>query len=240
MKTKKYISQNLGLGDHIITSSIVRHYCKIYDKVVLFCLPNIHKTLRSLYKDVKNLELFPIEEQMWAGANINIMSYIHNNNLEDDLITIYSFPGGPFDISFYDGNGFDYSMRFDDFYYERNLEEEEYVYNSLNPDNEKYIFVIDDGKHYTGNNFIVDDSRLPKEFKIIKHDKTLSFNDDRFVLFNYFKLLENAEEIHMIESAFTHFISSIKLDKPKIYIHSYIRGGCCSSFSTKENKFIIL
>jgi len=38
---------------------------------------------------------------------------------------------------------------------------------------------------------------LPKDYKIIKYDKTLNYNDNRFLMFNYRKILENAEEVHM-------------------------------------------
>lgn len=241
MKTKKYISQHLGLGDHIITCSIVRHYCSLYDEVVLFCLPNLENTIKSLYKDLKNLEIISIQEEMWTGKNTKIENYIRQNGSIEDMITITNAGSGPvpFDIGFYVTQGFDPSFRFTNFYYERDLEDEEYVYQTLNPNNEKYIFVIDDGSHYTGNNFIIPDNRLPSQYKIIKHDKKISFNDKRFVLFNYYKILENAEEIHMVESAFTHFISSIELKKPKIYIHKYLRNGG-SSLTSSKNTFIIL
>lgn len=242
MKTKKYINQHLGLGDHIVTAALIRHFCSIYDEVVLFCLPNIETTLKSLFKDLKNLEIFPIEVTLWEGDNDNIRKYISENNLETDLITITNINDRsvPFDMGFYTTQGFDPSFRYTNFHYERDLVSEDYVYNTINPSNEKYIFVIDDGKHYTGSNYVIDDTQLPAEYKIIRHDKTLSFNDERFVLFNYYKVLENAEEIHMIESAFTHFICSIdKLQKPKIYVYKSMRGGM-SSLSSKENEFFII
>lgn len=230
------------MGDHIITASLIRNFCSIYDEVVLFCLPNIEATLQSLYKDLKNLEIFPIEVEMWTGYNGSIINYIKENGLDNDLITITNANDRsvPFDMSFYTSYGFDYSFRFTNFHYERDLDSENYVYNTLNPDNEKYIFVVDDGRHYTGNNFVIDDNKLPKEYKIIRHDKTLSFNDSRFILFNYYKLLENAEEVHIIESALMHFICSIdKLQKPKIYLHRYVRKQE-SSCTSKENQFIVL
>lgn len=242
MKTKKYINQHLGLGDHIVTAALIRHFCSIYDEVVLFCLPNIETTLQSLFKDLKNLEIFPIQVTLWEGDNDNIKKYIHDNKIEDDVITITNINDRsvPFDMAFYTTQGFDPSFRYSNFHYERDLVSEEHVYNTVNPDNEKYIFVIDDGKHYSGTNYVIDDARLPTGYKIIRHDKTLSFNDDRFVLFNYYKVLENAEEIHMIESAFTHFICSIdKLQKPKIYVYRSMRGGI-SSLSSKENELFIL
>ena len=89
LKTKKYISQHLGLGDHIVTASLIRHFCSIYDEVVLFCLPNIETTLQSLFKDLKNLEIFPIEVTLWVGDNDNIIKYINENELQNDLIKIY-------------------------------------------------------------------------------------------------------------------------------------------------------
>jgi len=42
-------------------------------------------------------------------------------------------------------------------------------------------------------------------------------------MFNYRKILENAEEVHMFQSAFSEFINSIRLESPKIYLHLYLR-----------------
>lgn len=133
----------------------------------------------------------------------------------------------------------DPKIRFSNFYYQRNFDSEEYIFNKLNPYNEKYIFVIDDSDHHLGN-LIIDENILPKKYKIIKYDKKLNYNDENFLMFNYFKILEKAEEIHTIETAFLEFIQSIKLSKPKIYIHSYLRNYLQKIPTNNNNNYLIL
>ena len=59
-------------------------------------------------------------------------------------------------------------------------------------------------------------SKINTKFKIIK-------NDMRFLVFNYIKLLEEAEEVHFMQSSFKELLCSYKLEKPKLYQHSYVR-----------------
>ena len=80
-------------------------------------------------------------------------------------------------------------------------------------DNEKYIFVLDDPKR----GYNIDMSKVTDEYKIIH-------NDYQFRMFDYIKLLENAEEIHMMQTGFLDLVNSYKMDKPKIYRHNYVRN----------------
>ena len=81
---------------------------------------------------------------------------------------------------------------------------------------------------------------LPKDYKIIKYDKTLNYDDSRFLMFNYRKILENAEEVHMFQSAFSEFVNSIRLKKPKIYLHLYLRDYTDGLPILTKNKINIL
>ena len=60
-------------------------------------------------------------------------------------------------------------------------------------------------------------SKVTDEYKIIT-------NDFRFRMFDFIKLLENAEEIHTMQTGFLDLINSYKMDKPKIYRHNYVRN----------------
>jgi len=42
-------------------------------------------------------------------------------------------------------------------------------------------------------------------------------------MYNYRKIMENAEEIHMFQSAFSEFVNATELEKPKIHLHIYLR-----------------
>lgn len=244
--TTKYILPHFGLGDAIICNALVRHFCKIYNKVIYFTSGPYHASIEYMFRDIKNLSF--INSKAHPSISVDICrNYISLNKIENDIIEFgfkgleYELtvknPGIPFYEGFYTMFDLDTKMRFSEFYYERNLESEEYIYNKLNPNNEKYIFVIDDSDHHLGN-ITIDESILPKNYKIIKYDKKLNYNDINFLMFNYYKILENAEEIHTIETAFLEFIQSIKLTKPKIYIHSYLRNYLQKT--PTNNNYIIL
>ena len=158
---------------------------------------------------------------------------------EKDLIPFYE--------SYYMMYDLPVDYRFSHFYYERDMESEDYVLNSLNPNNEKYIFVIEDGKHYTlGRSVCIPEDKLPTQYKIIRYNKELNYNDDRFICFNYYKLLENAEQIHTTETAFFEFIRSMSsslntlpsIKKSKVYLHSYVRNYITTKIDKDYNRLL--
>lgn len=222
-----YMYPHLGLGDSLMVNGMVRYFCSRYNNLVLFCSTCYCKSIKWLYRDIKNLNIMPFGSDLnsTGDADHMIREFIQANNLYDKLFFLGHYPLSQVaDYGLYHGYykiyDLDPFMRFDNFYYERNFEYEDYVFDQLNPNKEKYIFVIDDSRHHLGN-FVISNEKIGSEYKIIHYNKELNFDDDRFLMFNYYKILENAEEIHTLETAFFEFIQLIKLPKPKIYIHSY-------------------
>lgn len=211
--TVKYIYHHLGLGDYIMCNGMVRHFCKNYDEVILFCLAHNFKNVEYMYRDVDNLKIFIFDTED------QICDFIEDEKIKDNLLKVgfnnlkyYDENNINFDVGFYELAGLDYDLRFSEFYVERDLEEEDRVYKELNPNNEKYIFVHDD----PNRGYSIDMSKIDSEYKIIR-------NDTRFLIFNYIKVLENAEEIHCMQSSIKDLINSYKLNA-KMYFHNYVRG----------------
>ena len=226
--TLKYIHHHLGLGDHIICNGMVRNFCKRYDNVVLFCYTHYLDNISYMYRDLENLEIFNFDTEpeavMFTENNRTVKTNLVKpgfNNLDSCLDRM------TFDEAFYHLAGLDFQVRFDDFYFERDLEKEEEVCNTLNPDGEKYIFVLDDAKR----GYTIDMSKVTDEYKIIT-------NDFRFRMFDFIKLLENAEEIHTMQTGFLDLVNSYKMDKPKIYRHNYVRNYPASIHSKGLNEVI--
>lgn len=225
--TLKYIYHHLGLGDHIICNGMVRHYSELYDNVVLFSYSHNLSNVEYMYRDLKNLEVFDFKTED------HLVKYIIENNLQPHLIKIgfERLPGYlnemTFDKAFYRMMGLDFMIRFDKFFFKRNDEKENLVCKTLNPNDEKYIFVIDD----PNRGFNIDMNKVPNNYKIIK-------NDYNFMMFDYIKLLENAEEIHTMQTGFLDLINSYKMNKPKIYRHTYVRQYESSIHSVGLNSII--
>lgn len=225
--TLKYIYHHLGLGDHIICNGLVRHYCKLYDNIVLFSYTHNLDNVSYMYRDLENLEIFDFKSES------EVVEFIIKNNLQSNLIRVgfeklnEYLDKMTFDQAFYNMIGLDFSIRFDQFYFNQNEEIENLVCKTLNPNNEKYIFVIDDPKR----GYNIDMNKVTDEYKVIH-------NDYQFKLFDYIKLLKNAEEIHTMQTGFLDLINSYKMDKPKIYRHTYVRQYESSIHSVGLNPII--
>jgi hypothetical protein len=221
----KYIYHHLGLGDHIVNNGMVRNFYKKYDAITLFSYKHNVKNVQYMYRDLEKFQVIGVESDSQADF------YISNNNLDclkigfSDLSDV--MPKLPFDKAFYKLAGLDFSVRFDEFYFERDLEKEKEVLNILNPTGEKYIFIHDD----SSRGFSIDMSRIKIEYKVIMNDK-------RFNVFDYITLIENAEEIHFMQSSFKELMCSYELKKPTLYQHNYVRQYDESMNSSGLNPFI--
>jgi hypothetical protein len=227
---KLFIFHYLGLGDHIICNGMVRHFCE-KEKISLFCTESTYKNISFMYRDEKNVELMPVRavgKSYWHPkcgrifANKIINNFIKNNkNLNFKII-----PKDPeyhkilnskkynlsFDEIYYNQQKIDFKIRFDKFYIKRDLVEEERIYKLLNPNDDPYIYVHDDEEA----NFIIDKSKHRNDLKIIK-------NIPSEIIFNMRKILENATEIHTMQTGMFDFCNSIKLNCP-IFLHTYVRN----------------
>ena len=76
--------------------------------------------------------------------------------------------------------------------------------------NEPYIFIHEDAR------FKLDRSKLPSDIRIISPEDTLTP-----CICDYAKLIENAKEVHCIESSFTFMIDLMGLNK--FVAHRYAR-----------------
>jgi hypothetical protein len=206
----KYIYHHLGFGDHIVCNGMVRYFYKKYNELSLFCYIHNLENVLYMYRDLDNLNVIGIDSDQSA------VQYILDNKLDTIQVGFSKLknlmPEIACDKAFYKSIGLDFSIRFDEFYFERNYEQENQVLKNLNPSNEKYIFVHDD----PSRGFDLDLNKVNSQYKIIK-------NDEQFKIFDYLTLLENAEEIHFMQSSFKELICSYKMEKPKLYQHNYIR-----------------
>ena len=105
-----------------------------------------------------------------------------------------------------------YEYRFSKFYFKRDLKKEEEAFNLVNPNNEPYIFIHDN----------------PQIGAIINRDTPLKVikNNPKIGIFHFGKILENAEEVHLMESSLRCLIEDPRLNvKGKLFYHHSVRGG---------------
>ena len=105
------------------------------------------------------------------------------------------------------------NIKLDDFYFQRNIIAEEELFNKLQLSNKKYIIIND----YYPNN-------IKKEYY---ENKNFININNLSKIYDIFKVIENAEEVHLIENSIALFVYHMQyknLMKPvRINFHAYAR-----------------
>ena len=238
----KYLHHHLGLGDHFCLNGLVHELIKRWnvDKLYLFCWDHNLVTLNALYHDTK-VELIPITSNLNEDKQIQSILRIKNLNIHHngEVDWINGNSGTYFklgfdwmknechnkisnyvscDQCFYLQAKVPYEFRFDGFKYKRNLEKEKQIFDDLNSNNVPYKFIVID-----------DPSRgmVAPSRKCLKSDINVIENPKQYNILDLGLLLENAEEIHVMDSSIRCFIdcrSVLNMIKPKLFIHAW-RGG---------------
>ena len=199
---KYYIHHHLGLGDHLDCNGMIRYIQKqVGKKVCVFSKSNYYSMIEYMYRDTEDIEVVKIGKDDEYG---DVRRVVTENNGEVLVIGHQFYPGKQAELQqdkncwefFYEQVNVPYDVRYSHFYVERDEQEEQRVFNKLNPSNEPFIFIHEDAargvtldrKHF-----------LDKNLKIVENDVTEN-------IFHFTKILEEAQEIHCMESSFKTLI----------------------------------
>jgi hypothetical protein len=205
-----YIWHHLGLGDHILCNALVRNIAKQYDKVFLFVKTKNLNNVKFMYRDLPKINFIDgrgdqdefVDFFIITHPGINLLkigfNYLNTSSLN-------------FDEAFYEQVGLPFSKKFDDFYIERDLKEENRIYQEVNPNEEPYIFIHQD----INRGFRIDLSQIKrKDLKIIEAEI-------KYPIFLLGKVIECAEEVHVMESSIKCFIDCLITHKENMYFHQH-------------------
>ena len=188
-----------------------------------------------MYRDDDRIETIGIDEtQGEQGERTQINAIILGKRIQetDDEYWIVGHEfyqdkendigGMPCDMIFYEQVNVPYSERFDSCYWERDMEEEERVYKKLAPEDGNYIFVHDDPtRPEILGGYVIHDEKVGTKSTIIRNDLSEP-------IFYLGKLLENAKEVHCMESSIRcmieYFKPNLVKNEVKLYMHKF-RGG---------------
>lgn len=206
-------------------NGLVRYFCEKFEEINLFVYHHNYENVSYMYRDNNKIHFTKVASD--EDAN----NYTIVNNLDCLRIGFSELrkicPPMTFDKAFYSLVGLNFSIRFDKFYFLRDRGRELEVFKKLNPKKEKYIFVHDD----PSRGFTINMNKIKTNYKIIRNDK-------KYKIFDYLFLLENAEEIHLMQSSFKDMINSFKIEKTVIYQHDYVRNYGDELFSDGLNEII--
>jgi len=214
-----FLSAPRATGDHIVCNGLYRHYANKYDLCIIAVKNGKMLNVTSMLSDLHNI-LYINFPDFIARKSTRVAAYLFEK-LKFDVVRLgldgKDYPSKSsmtWDRNFYQQVSIDFDVRWEGFFAPRNFAKENKLYDLLNCGSGDYAFVHDD----PSRGFVIDSSYINPRIKIIK--PTLKI--DNFSIFDYRKILENAKEIHCIESSFSALIESINLKKP-LYAHRYAR-----------------
>ncbi len=223
----------MGLGDMIHMNGMVRTLLNSedIDNVHVFS-KNCHKEMVEwMYRDDPRIKVIGIDENGNERALVDDVltrELIGTDNkyirVGHEFFNEHGNENGPMpcDMLFYEQVGLPYSSRFSECYWERDMEEEERVYNKLAPKGKDYIFVHDDpARTEVEGGFVITDEETGSEIEIVRNDMSES-------IFHLGMLLENAKQVHVMESSIRCMMEFLKpnliKNDVKLHFHNF-RGG---------------
>ncbi len=234
---KAYILHHLGLGDHIACNGLYRFLSEKYDQLVLPVKSHNYESMTRMLSDLRNVQIkilsdegtTPEEDMIYYG---NMLVNYANLSIDSNLDIIkLGYYGNSFSISddcrfdeaFYKQMNIPFVESWDNFEVPRDVSAEKEIFNILcgHGNEGEYIFLHEDPSRKD----ILDRSLITSKKPIVtpglnRQHQLGDENDANF--FDYRYILENAAEIHCIESSFSIFIDRITTNAVK-YLHRYTR-----------------
>lgn len=223
MKKNGILYFHQGWTDIINCLALINYYCKLYDKIYLIMREDAKELINFYTKNIKNLEIF-YEEKI--NINVNGISFVINKykNLDIQDIDFLGIGGhdhlrndkyknsnktcGFFVTKFYTSYEIPYITRINDFTFNRNIKLEENKYNEfINKYGKKYILYHEVIENYD------------------KNKKIVNLNGISNIFFDMIKILENAIEIHLLDSVWGALIYQLDakyklFQSKKIILHA--------------------
>lgn len=194
-----------GWTDIINCLALINYYCNIYDNIYLIIRDDSKELINFYTKDIKNIKILYEEKKNIDSNGINfvINKYnnidlqncdflgigCHDNSRKDQYNNKFRCIDGCFVKGFYLSYDIPYITRINNFTFNRNHELEEKTYNNfINIYGTEYILYHEVIENYDQNK------------------RVINLNDLSNIFFDYIKILENAIEIHLLDSIWGAFI----------------------------------
>ncbi len=225
LKNWVLITPHQGLGDHLLCNGIYRHISARTNRVFITVKRNYHNELSNMLSDLSNISLIKMPNyKSWKTTRI-LQLFAKIIGVKVVGLGSYGsgfFPQGVrFDNNFYNQAGVDFNNRWDAFGVPRNPERESQLFKLLGCQKGKYIFLHED----SSRNFVINREYLPDDIDIISPLP----NKENYFLVDYRLVIEQAFQVHVIESSFAAFIESIPTDMP-LFAHRYARHHALHDF----------
>jgi hypothetical protein len=209
-----------GLGDAIICNGLCRYYANQHavDKVYVY-IPKIYTNLvKWMYRDNPAITVIPINASRVGAYDYctKVAANLHSRVIFAGSTAINNYNKifkkyKKFDEVIYEIAKVPYENRYKSFYIQRDLEEEKKVLEKLGAYG-AYAFIHDD----PDKGFVLEPKTTLKQ---IRNDKSIN-------LFHLCSALENAEEIHLMESSIKNLCEHLNLKSDKLFRYDEVRKKC--------------
>lgn len=197
---------HLGMGDHLICNALYRAKAEQFDEVAVFVkhqnLPSFNFMVRDNPK-IKAIKVDPEGvERHWMAAERRGIEVLKLGIYNREPLKV---PG--WDEQFYRQAGVPFQDRWDKFTVYRGDPPIEHC--------DRFTFLHDDKKR----GFNIDRSRVTDRIN------TVSITEHFPTIFCLHRAIENAEEVHCIDSCFAILADSIPTKASRLVLHLYARPG---------------
>ena len=221
-KTRAFVLTHLGLGDHFWCNGAVRYLATCYDETTVIVKKNNEAIVRSMYFDDPSIKLYIINDDSGLYPFVSKKQFLEDagyvvyscgSHVTDKEPKIYDFP-----YSFYDDMKIPREFRASYFYvapYKESLE----LYEEIAKEEENYILIHQNSSYKKIDIF----GSLKTDLLILDinenhYDSSHKFHNLAKLVVNkpmlfYKELIENAKEIHCLESSFYCYASHLDLSK---------------------------
>jgi hypothetical protein len=217
-------------GDYCVSFGIVSEFAKHYDKVECYTDRNLlnneelYETNKRLYSGLKNVELIwqsYLEERDKADHAIGNTKHWYDTLFpwfQDPSLSLpYWFSENwIFDRQWYLNALVPYHLKWDNFYFERDLnKEKEVFYDVLGlKDGEEFIFLHEDPTR----NIYLKKEYINPNIKLIEFYKLTEVN-----ILDILYTVEKAKEVHTFNTGLLSFIDLMNIKHNNLNYHKYIR-----------------
>jgi hypothetical protein len=195
------IHHHLGLGDHFVCNGLVNTLADEHDKVYLACKKTNFETVNVLYSETSKVNVFSIIDE---DKEIEYFS----NLLKLPVLQIgFQYcDRNEWNTSFYDQMQVDFSTRYTRFELPSFIPYEDDIFNLF----AKPEYCLVHRESSEGKYDLKIDTNLP----IIEIEKD---TDPYGNLLSYRKLIQNAKEVHCVNSSVFHLVDGIDPEAKLIY-----------------------
>ncbi|MGV8137966.1 MAG: hypothetical protein AB2L20_22375 [Mangrovibacterium sp.] len=219
IERKIILHHHLGIGDHFVCNGLVNYLSLKFEKIYLICKDKHLPTISYLYADNNMVTLLPVYENEYRETLAYALSYklpvlrvgFDQCNLSD------------WNRSFYKQLQIPYKYRYTYFSIPKQLPQE-----LISVPNEKFIAVHNQSSQCE---FKI---RLPTNITTVVYITKEACPN----LLSFLPVLQNAEEIHCIDSAVFHLADGLTNITSKLYFHDVRDTGECKMKLPKKWKRI--